>query len=135
MLVRRETRRVSRHGDEPMSENDLFNRALPHDSRSALFGGKNAVRVWSLDSSPMPPFTALLACELEPDGSVGAHVQQEFPEVVIVIEGRGSATVSGRTVPLHSGVVVSLPQGQTLAIENASSSEPLRYLIVKARDV
>jgi quercetin dioxygenase-like cupin family protein len=83
----------------------------------------------------MEPFTALLACELEAGGSVGEHVQTEYPETVIVLEGRGQATISGRVVTLSPGAAVFLPLGQTLAIDNASASEPLRYLIIKAKSL
>jgi quercetin dioxygenase-like cupin family protein len=109
----------------------VWNRASPHDRRERLFGGRGAVRVWSL-SDPRPPFAAILACELEPDGSVGEHVQQAHAEVVIGLEGEGVARVGGAPRPLAPGVVVELPLGQTLALENGSTRHPLRYLIVKA---
>ncbi|HMR07664.1 MAG TPA: hypothetical protein PKA88_17900 [Polyangiaceae bacterium] len=111
----------------------LFDRSLPHDAREALFGGKATVRVWNLGAAPLPPFTATLGCELDPGGSVGTHVQQEFAEIVVGISGDGRATVSGDEQLLQGGSVVQLPLGATLAIENASASEPLRYLIIKAR--
>lgn len=112
----------------------MWNRSHPHDRRENLFGGSGAVLVWNLcDGSPQPPFGAILACELEGSGSVGAHVQQEFPEVVIVIEGRGVARVAGNALSLQAGVVVQIPLGHTLALENGSPQQPLRYLIVKAR--
>lgn len=105
----------------------------PHAVREALFGGRGAVRVWNLlPSAPLPPFSAVLACELEPGGAVGRHVQEQFPEVVIVVEGAGVARVGERSVELAAGSVVELALGQTLALESTSSSEPLRYLIVKA---
>jgi len=109
----------------------MWDQRVHHDRRQALFGGRGAVRVWNLGGRPMPPFTALLACELEPDSSVGAHVQQEFPESLIVIEGNGTAYVADDPTPLAPGSVVFLPLGATLALENASSTAPLRYLIVK----
>jgi uncharacterized cupin superfamily protein len=112
----------------------MWNRARPHDRRERLFGGAGAVLVWSLcDAGPAPPFGAVLACELEAGGSVGAHVQQEFAEVVIVLEGEGVARVNGATTAMKPGVVVEVPLGHTLALENASSERPLRYLIVKAK--
>jgi quercetin dioxygenase-like cupin family protein len=110
----------------------LFNRALPHDCRQALFGGRGAVRVWALVPAPTPPFTAVLACELEAGGSVGAHVQQQYPELVIGISGRGQVAVGGVASEFFAGKVVELPQGQTLAIDNGASEEPLCYLIIKA---
>ena len=90
--------------------------------------------VWNLgDTAPEPPFAAILACELEGGGSVGTHLQQEFAEVLIVVEGEGVARVGGSPTPIQSGAVVQLPLGQTLALENASADRPLRYLIVKAK--
>jgi mannose-6-phosphate isomerase-like protein (cupin superfamily) len=113
---------------------DLWNRSRPHDRRESLFGGSRAVLVWSLcDSGPRPPFGAILACELEAAGSVGAHVQQEFAEVLIVVEGQGVARVGGSPKVIQPGVVVEVPLGQTLALENASPEHPLRYLIIKAK--
>jgi mannose-6-phosphate isomerase-like protein (cupin superfamily) len=112
----------------------MWNRSRPHDRRERLFGGKGAVWVWSLcDSGPQPPFGAILACELEGAGSVGTHLQQEFAEVLIVAEGEGVARVGGSPVVLQPGVVLEIPLGQTLALENASPERPLRYLIVKAK--
>lgn len=109
----------------------LFDRDLPHDCRQALFGGSGAVRVWSLAASPMRPFTAVLACELEAGGRVGAHVQEHDPEIVIGLSGRGKALVEGHPQPLAAGRVVELPRGYTLALENESTECALRYLIVK----
>ena len=89
--------------------------------------------MWSLLDAESGPFTAILSCELSPAGSVGHHVQQEFPEVVIGVEGDGQATVDGRVLSLGSGDTIYLPLGSVLSIENRSSDAPLRYLIVKAR--
>jgi quercetin dioxygenase-like cupin family protein len=112
----------------------MWNRSRSHDRRERLFGGSGAVLVWNLcDDEPGPPFGAILACELEGGASVGVHVQKEFAEVVIVMEGEGMARVDGSPVHLNAGVVVQLPVGQTLALENSSSEFPLRYLIVKAK--
>lgn len=110
---------------------ELCCRDLPHDCREALFGGTGKVRVWALLQAPALPFTAALACELEPGASVGAHVQEHFPELVIGIAGTGTATVDGVELPLTGGSVVQLPLGQTLAIANGSKEAPLRYLIIK----
>jgi quercetin dioxygenase-like cupin family protein len=115
-----------------MTEPQLFDRAQPHDCREALFGGHGRVRVWALLASPALPFTAVLACELEPHGSVGAHVQQQYPELVICLSGRGHVAVNGVDADFSAGKVVELPHGQTLAIDNGASEEPLRYLIIKS---
>jgi hypothetical protein len=104
-----------------------------HDRREALFGGTRSVRVWSLlDRAPIPPFGAVLACELEAGGRVGDHVQEQLDEIVIVLEGRGAISVDGAKQAVAPGVVAQLPVGSILAIENLSETEPLRYLIVKA---
>ena len=111
----------------------ICDRNLPHDVRHALFGGQGAVRVWALTALPALPFTAVLACELEASGSVGAHVQEQYPEIVIAISGRGSVNVNDAPRSFTAGQVVELAQGHTLAIFNTSTDEPLRYLIIKAR--
>jgi quercetin dioxygenase-like cupin family protein len=102
--------------------------------RSDLFGGHGEVRVWNLLlGEGAPPFTAVLACELEAGGRVGRHVQGHYPELIIGLEGRGEARVAGEPRPLEPGDVVYLPLGDTLELANHSSEEPLRYLIIKAR--
>jgi quercetin dioxygenase-like cupin family protein len=102
------------------------------DRRQELFGGTGEVRVWSLMTGDLPPFDCVLGCELDPGGSVGAHVQDRCTEVIIVTEGAGHARVGDQSIRLAPGVVVRLPLGETLALRNGSTSEPLRYLIVKA---
>jgi quercetin dioxygenase-like cupin family protein len=98
-----------------------------------LFGGIGEVSVVSL-LAPQGPFTAVLLCELSAGGSVGRHVQEEFPEIVVGLAGEGRATIDGREHALGPGSTVYLPLGSVLAIENRSAEEPLTYLIVKARD-
>ena len=91
--------------------------------------------MWNLceAGAPRAPFGAVLACELEADGSVGAHLQEELAEIVIVVEGEGTACVGGGgPVALSAGSVVEVPKGHTLALANGSSTGVLRYLIVKA---
>lgn len=105
------------------------------DRRTALFGGQGTVTVWNLlGRQSAPPFSAVLSCELEPEGYVGEHVQQRDPEIVLGLAGDGEATVGDRRHSLGPGDVVFLRHGEVLAIRNRSSSEPLRYLIIKARD-
>ena len=108
-------------------------RSLPHTERRALFGGKGTVRVWALTASPALPFTAILSCELDPGGSVGTHVQEHDPEIVLGLSGEGRARVDGEPQRLCAGLVVELALGRTLAIENDSTEVPLRYLIIKAK--
>ena len=119
--------------DLTASSPSLCDRALPHDVRRELFGGKGTVRVWSLTPAPALPFTAVLACELEAGGSVGTHVQDQFPELVIGVSGTGSASVNGKAAALGAGKVVELRLGHTLSIVNDSNETPLRYLIIKAQ--
>lgn len=117
----------------------MWDRSAPHDRRECLFGGRGAVLVWNLSpeggAAPAQleaPFGAILACELEGGASVGEHVQPQFAEVVIGLEGRGLARVAGAPSPLQPGAVIHVPLGHTLALENASANQSLRYLIIKA---
>lgn len=98
-----------------------------------LFGGVGEVRVVSLLSAAAEPFTAALSCELAPGGSVGRHLQQEFPELVIGLAGDGEASVNGVKQRLGPECALYLPLGAVLEIVNRSPDQPLRYLIVKAR--
>jgi len=91
------------------------------------------VRVFSLLNRAADPFTAVLSCELDPGGSVGPHIQDACPELVIGLSGRGRACVDGEARALEAGDTVFLPLGSVLALENLSADEPLRYLIIKAR--
>lgn len=103
-------------------------RAIRHD----LFGGRGAVEVVDLlGAVALEPFRAVLACTLAPGGSVGRHVQEAYPEIVVGLEGAGTATVDGTPHRLGPGDVVALPLGAVLAIDNLGAA-PLRYLIVKA---
>jgi hypothetical protein len=61
------------------------------------------------------------------------HVQEQYPELLIAVTGVGSVRVDGELRAFGAGSVVELALGQTLAISNSSSQEPLRYLIVKAQ--
>ncbi|MCB9755484.1 MAG: cupin domain-containing protein [Myxococcales bacterium] len=102
--------------------------------REALFGGHGTVQVWDLLAGrAAPPFAAALSCELAAGGLVGPHKQDQFPEIVIGLEGQGQARVNGVVQPLNPGDVVHLPLGHVLELRNASQVEPLRYLIIKAR--
>jgi len=101
--------------------------------RADLFGGVGTVRVWSLLQERAEPFTAVLSCELDPSGHVGRHRQQEFPEIVIGVEGDGEATIGGVRRALGPGDTVYLPLGEVMELRNLSQSAPLRYLIIKAR--
>jgi uncharacterized cupin superfamily protein len=104
-----------------------------HVRREALFGGDGAVSVWDLmRGKQLAPFTAVLACELEPGGSVGTHLQEQFPEIVIVTEGDGRIVVNDEAHEVGAGYVVPLPLGHSLSISNLSREQPLRYLIIKA---
>ena len=102
--------------------------------RRDLFGGRGEVRVTDLlGGLAAPPFSAVLDCELAHGGTVGAHRQQEHPEIVVGQAGEGEAIVDGVVHPLGPGDVVYLPLGSVLALRNRSDAAPLRYLIVKAR--
>ncbi|MFO0664063.1 MAG: cupin domain-containing protein [Polyangiaceae bacterium] len=99
--------------------------------RTNLFGGQGEVRVWQLLGAVVPPFDCALACELEPKGSVGTHVQQTSSELVFFLEGEGEVLVSKEVVSVGPGAIVGLLLGASLAIRNIGDI-PLRYLIIKA---
>jgi quercetin dioxygenase-like cupin family protein len=104
------------------------------DRRTGLFGGTGTVLVWDLlGGAPAEPFSAVLACELEPGASVGTHVQQRDPEIVLCLAGEGTAIVGGEAYELGPGAAVYLPFGTSLALRNRSDGAPLFYLIIKAR--
>jgi mannose-6-phosphate isomerase-like protein (cupin superfamily) len=98
-----------------------------------LFGGRGKVTVELVLERQPPGFECALRCTLAPGGSVGAHLQEECDEVVVVLSGRGRATVDGTRHKLEPGSIVPLQLGQELALFNTSKTAPLRYLIIKAR--
>lgn len=101
--------------------------------RADLFGGQGEVRIWDLlAGAQAPPFSTALWCELDPNGSVGAHVQQRDPEIIVGISGTGRAHVNDAPHALGVGDLVYLPHGSTLRLENLGDA-PLRYLIIKAQ--
>jgi quercetin dioxygenase-like cupin family protein len=98
-----------------------------------LFGGCGEVRVWDLlGKRRIAPFMAVLACELDPGGSVGTHLQAEFPEIILFTEGHGRVRVDGVAKTVRPGTLIALPLGHSLAIENRSAERALGYLIIKA---
>ena len=103
------------------------------DVRENLFGGVGRVEVFDLlGRRQAGAFTAALACSLAPAGSVGRHVQESYDELIIGLEGTGTVTIDDQHEPIGPGSVAYLGLGQVLAIQNDSSEEALRYLIVKA---
>ena len=102
-------------------------------SQKDLFGGLGEVQIWNLISGrKMPPFSAALWCELEPNGSIGRHRQQRDPEVVLCLSGQGRATIGKHPHSMEKGSFLYVPFGATLAIDNLAE-EVLRYVIIKVR--
>lgn len=99
-----------------------------------LFGGTGVVWVWDLAGGDpgLPPFQAVLACELEPGALVGPHVQLGLAELVVSLSGLGGVSVEGDTfMHMQPGQVLRLIPGQMLSLHNPSDA-PWRYLILKA---
>ena len=110
----------------------LGDKPYPNDTRNELFGGRGSVQVWDLLAGRgFAPFSAVLACELSAAGSVGRHVQQRDPELVLCAQGCGEILVDGHARPFTPGELALLPHGSSLEIRN-SSDTPLRYFIIKA---
>jgi quercetin dioxygenase-like cupin family protein len=110
----------------------------PRDGRSFqqrdLFGGQGEVIVRDLlEGKTAGPFTAVLACELEPQGTVGAHLQADDSELLIVLKGSGKAHIGTTEHALTEATTLFLPLGETLALTNESEREALHYLLIKAR--
>jgi len=103
------------------------------ERRDQLFGGSGFVLVEPLSGTLTKPFTTALLCELSPGGTVGVHVQQTDTEIIIALAGEAVLYVDDSPHAVGPGRVVGLPLGARLSIDNASPTEPFRYLIVKAR--
>ena len=104
--------------------------------RRDLFGGTGRVRIWNLlnPNQKPSPFTASLWCSLESQGNVGRHKQQDYPEIIICLSGKGTITVQDIEYEFQTGIQVYLPLGSVLSINNESNEE-LEYLIIKAQAV
>lgn len=112
----------------------MYERDFGKWTRRDLFGGAGEVTVQDLIGKQQAgSFEAVLGCELEPGGKVGAHHQETAEELVICLAGTGRVLVGGAPASFQPGAVAFVAKGATMALENLSSSEPLRYLIVKAR--
>ena len=105
---------------------------MADETLTGLFGGVGEVRVTSILHELVRPFDCVLACELDAGGSVGAHVQERFSEVVIVTSGSAEISVDGAARVVNAGALAAVPLGAVLAIRNRSAKRRLRYLIVKA---
>ena len=103
------------------------------ERREDLFGGSGVVLVEALPGALCAPFSVALHCELAGGGRVGAHVQEEYSEILIGLAGEAVCYVDGAARAVSPGVIVGLALGQTLEIDNASVDVPFRYLIIKAR--
>ena len=103
--------------------------------RKDLFGGTGTVKIWNLSSTmkqqEISPFRASLWCSLQGHGFVGPHKQQEFPEMIICLSGKGMVQVQQKTHEFFPGIQIYLPLGSVLSIKN-SMEEELEYLIIKA---
>jgi quercetin dioxygenase-like cupin family protein len=112
----------------------MFDKDFGRWVKKDLFGGKGNVTVIDLlGQHKAKPFEAVLGCELEPGGSVGAHHQQSADEIVLCLEGAGEAKVGEVATALVPGAIAYVPQGALLSLRNDSADKPLRYLIVKAK--
>jgi quercetin dioxygenase-like cupin family protein len=101
--------------------------------QSDLFGGQGDVHVRDLlEGKHAGPFAAALACELGPKGMVGPHRQGEHAEIVICLDGQGTATIDQTTHDLRPGTTLYLPLGAILSLKNTSDDKALSYLIIKA---
>jgi quercetin dioxygenase-like cupin family protein len=101
-------------------------------TRQDLFKGQGKVHISNLGGAhDISPFTAVLACELEPQATVGAHLQPHYDELIMVTHGVGTAYINQQDYSLNTGTVLYLKQGSVLAIHNHHTEERLCYWIVK----
>jgi quercetin dioxygenase-like cupin family protein len=101
------------------------------DRRESLFGGTGEVLVEELPGDLCAPFSVVLHCELSGGGRVGAHRQETESEIIIGLEGEAVLYIDRTAHPVRPGVVVALPLGSYLEIDNASPAVSFRYLIIK----
>ena len=103
-----------------------------HFQQSNLFGGQGTVEIDSLLNQQGYPFSAVLWCSLEANGSVGKHRQQRDPEIILGISGKGVMTINGVQQSMHPQSLAFLPFGAVMSLVNSSDTEPLVYVIIKA---
>ncbi|MCS6800612.1 MAG: cupin domain-containing protein [Chloroflexota bacterium] len=60
-----------------------------------------------------------------------SHVNPEFDQLVVVLEGEGVLEIAGERYPLHAGEVAYLPKGTRRQIR--ADGDRLVYLVVNRR--
>ena len=67
--------------------------------------------------------------EVAPECSVREHVHDHHEEVIIVLEGDGTATIDGEVHPMHTGTILYLAPGSRHQFINQGNI-PLRFCFV-----
>ena len=67
--------------------------------------------------------------EVAPECSVREHVHDHHEEVIIVLEGDGTATIDGEVHPMHTGTIFYLAPGSRHQFINQGNI-PLRFCFV-----
>lgn len=64
---------------------------------------------------------------LKPSQSTNGHEHVDIDEIYVFKHGRGSITVGDNTMPVTSGTLVLIPQGEFHKVENLSDTDPLIF--------
>jgi quercetin dioxygenase-like cupin family protein len=101
--------------------------AVAVDLGTADTSGRSGV-VWSL---PHGGDLDVNLVHLQPDDSVGAHVNDEVDVVMTVIAGRGRVSIDGTSHELRSEVLVAVPKGSRREI--FAGADGITYLSIHRR--
>jgi quercetin dioxygenase-like cupin family protein len=97
------------------------------DLGTADTSGRSGV-VWSL---PHGGDLDVNLVHLQPDDSIGAHVNDEVDVVMTVIAGRGRVSIDGTSHELRSEVLVAVPKGSRREI--FAGADGITYLSIHRR--
>lgn len=92
-------------------------------------GGKAGARIL-LDAKTVPGLTEAAMTELImlPGTTVPEHVHEGSAELLYVLEGKGTMTLGGETLPVRAGMAIYIPAGVKHSLVLDSKVEPLRAI-------
>jgi mannose-6-phosphate isomerase-like protein (cupin superfamily) len=77
------------------------------------------------------PHSQVVVMELPPGGEIGLETHTAIDQVLVIVEGTGSAILDGKTSPIAPGFLIQVPAGTEHNITNTGAT-PMRLYTVYA---